>query len=146
MDTVIRFYDPKKENGELSNYYGSKITIDGIEYATSEHYYQANKFTGNMNDKRSLEYVELIRSQNTPNKAKILASQKIQGGYQWKLELNEIIKQYPDVSLRKDWEYIKVNVMQVAVMNKFLQNPTLKDKLLSTGNAYLVEHTSRDSY
>ena len=37
-------YDPY---GEFANFYITPITVDGIEYATPEHYYQAMKFYPN---------------------------------------------------------------------------------------------------
>jgi hypothetical protein len=36
--------------------------------------------------------------------------------------------------------------MQTAVLAKFTQNAGLKELLLSTGDAKLVEHTENDSY
>lgn len=43
------------------------------------------------------------------------------------------------VSLRSDWEGIKVDVMWDIVHTKFSQHPELAEKLLATGDAYLVE-------
>ena len=48
--------------------------------------------------------------------------------------------------LRKDWESVKDQVMFDAVLAKFTQNPDIARKLLSTGDAYLIEHTKNDSY
>jgi ribA/ribD-fused uncharacterized protein len=48
--------------------------------------------------------------------------------------------------LRRNWESVKDNVMREAVMQKFTQHPDLKEILLSTGTAKLVEHTKNDSY
>ncbi len=43
------------------------------------------------------------------------------------------------VELRPDWEAIKYDVMYQVCKAKFTQNPDLLDKLLSTGDAELVE-------
>ena len=43
------------------------------------------------------------------------------------------------MSLRADWEDIKVNVMRDVVKAKFEQNGDLKDALLATKDAYLEE-------
>lgn len=137
----IEFYDPKKQYGIFSNYHATPVVINGIKYATTEHYFQAMKFMGPNATSRELEYSRLIASQNTPNKAKILAGQKVKGGYKWRTDLNPIIQQYQDVVIRSDWEEVKYNVMRAAVMNKFLQNP---DVLLSTGDAVLVEASPKD--
>ena len=51
-----------------------------------------------------------------------------------------------DHPLREDWEEVKVEVMERALVAKFTQNPELKKQLLETGDAYLVEHTKNDAY
>jgi len=48
--------------------------------------------------------------------------------------------------LRKDWESVKDAVMEKAVLAKFTQHQELRDLLLETGDAKLVEHTTNDSY
>jgi ribA/ribD-fused uncharacterized protein len=48
--------------------------------------------------------------------------------------------------LRRDWESVKVGVMRVAVVAKFIQHEELRTLLLGTGDAKLVEHTENDSY
>jgi ribA/ribD-fused uncharacterized protein len=46
--------------------------------------------------------------------------------------------------LRKDWESVKEAVMHEAVLAKFTQHADLRDILLGTGNARIVEHTTND--
>jgi N-glycosidase YbiA len=48
--------------------------------------------------------------------------------------------------LRRDWEAVKERVMRDALRAKFTQNTDLRDALLATGDAKLVEHTDNDSY
>lgn len=43
------------------------------------------------------------------------------------------------VTLRKDWEEIKVKTMKDIVREKFNQNPVIREKLLATGDEILVE-------
>jgi ribA/ribD-fused uncharacterized protein len=143
---ALNFYGEKEAYGEFSNFYPAPFTLNGIRYPTSEHYFQAQKFLGPNSSPRDHEYARLIISQNTPNKTKVLAGQKIGGGYKWRTDLNEIIRAYPDVQIRPDWEQVKDNIMRTAVFQKFLQNLTLLTKLLSTDNKILVEHTNRDNY
>jgi predicted NAD-dependent protein-ADP-ribosyltransferase YbiA (DUF1768 family) len=103
--TKILFY-----TGEMfpqfSNFWKTKKPIiwKNKYYPTSEHIFQAEKFINE--DTQSLEYAELIRNINTPNMAFILGSQKIKGGYPWRIKLNKIIKKYKDVKIKQDWEYV----------------------------------------
>ena len=43
------------------------------------------------------------------------------------------------VSLRPDWESVKVKVMREIVHEKFAQNPDLAQRLIDTGDEYLEE-------
>lgn len=43
------------------------------------------------------------------------------------------------VTLRKDWEQVKDQVMYEVVLSKFIQNDDLRAKLLDTGDAKLIE-------
>lgn len=128
----------------LSNFWKAPILLDGREWRTTEHYFQAKKFTGTP---RAEEYSELVASQSTPGMAAVLARQQVkERKYQWQKKLFEIVNSYPDVSMRPDWEEIKEEVMYTAVMAKFTQHPKLRAQLLETGDKLLVEHTKRDSY
>ena len=44
-----------------------------------------------------------------------------------------------EVQLRDDWESVKYNIMHEIVKQKFMQNTNLKNMLLSTGDAELIE-------
>lgn len=44
-----------------------------------------------------------------------------------------------EVSLRSDWEQIKVRMMYEVVLAKFVQNPNLAERLIATGDAHLEE-------
>ena len=54
-----------------------------------------------------------------------------------KLNPSEAKKLGRRVNLRKDWEAVKVKIMEEIVRAKFTQNPDLAEKLLATGDAYL---------
>lgn len=96
----------------LSNFSESPIKFnDGITYPTVEHLFQAQK-TMDMDMRRK------IANAATPGQAKRLGR---------------------SVLLRKDWEEIKNGIMFDAVYQKFKQNSSLKEKLLSTGDAELIE-------
>lgn len=101
-------------NGEyafLSNFAHSSITFKGKTWLTVEHVFQAAKTLDE--NKR-----EQIRLALTPGKAKHMGRK---------------------VHLRSDWELIKKEVMLKSIRLKFKQNPELKEKLLRTGDAVLIE-------
>lgn len=102
----------------LSNFYFSPMIIDNVVYTTNEHYFQAMK---SLNPKER----QAIALAPTPGKAKHLGRK---------------------VSLRKDWEDIKEEVMLIGLRHKF-SNPELRKKLLATGNEELIEGTTwHDNY
>ena len=45
-----------------------------------------------------------------------------------------------------EFHKVKDNIMRKAVLQKFLENRILTDKLLGTGNKYIVEKTKNDYY
>ena len=48
--------------------------------------------------------------------------------------------------LRKDWELVKDDVMRKVVLAKVMQHADMREMLLSTGNAVIIEHTTNDNY
>ena len=102
----------------LSNFYFSPMIIDNVVYTTNEHFFQAMKSL-NTKERQSIVLAP------TPGKAKRLGRK---------------------VSLRKDWEDIKEEVMLTGLRHKF-SNPELRKKLLATGNEELIEGTTwHDNY
>ncbi|KAL4493648.1 hypothetical protein ABPG72_004141 [Tetrahymena utriculariae] len=118
----IYFYREYEHNGIFSNFYASPITLKEKQWPTTEHYFQAQKFSGT-------EKEELIRLASTPNESFKLGRQTDD--------------EYP---LRKDWQSVKDEVMYEALKAKFTQHKDLKKFLLSTGDAKLIEHTQKDKY
>lgn len=119
MDT-IHFYRVSDEFGEFSNFAPYPIQLDGMQWPSSEHYFQAHKF-------EDAHYRQKIRSTHSAWEAARLGRDRKQ-------------------KLRRDWESVKVGIMKKAVAAKFSQHPALKALLLSTGDAKLVEHTDNDTY
>lgn len=121
-DTIF-FYDQvsdrvKEEHIFLNNFAATPITINGLEFKTVEHYYQASKFKG--------EQFEAVRHTSTPDEAKKLAHS---------------YRNYDE-----NWEEKKESVMIEALRAKFDQNPELKERLVLTGEKRLVEDSERDLY
>ncbi|NEC08979.1 NADAR domain-containing protein [Streptomyces sp. SID7909] len=94
----------------LSNYSAAMVRLDGIEYPTVEHAYQAAKTL-------DLSIRTRIAGEPDPDEAKRLG------------------RRHAD---RPDWEEAKVAVMRSLVEQKF-QDPELRERLLATGTAELVE-------
>ena len=150
MNKEIWFYDTKdKPYGVFSNFYLINIKYGNKTYPTSEAYFQAEKYKGVGASKINIEYAKLIESQNTGNKAAILARQVVPNvPYKWATELRVIVNNYKEkgVKIRGDWESIKDNVMRRAVYQKFSQHSNLKEILLQTEDKLIFEHTHRDLY
>ncbi|MGB1241663.1 MAG: NADAR family protein [Chitinophagales bacterium] len=117
---IVQFYSTSNEYGEFSNFALYPIKLKGKMWPTSEHYFQAQKFKG------------------TPYEAKIHKATKPMLAAQ--------LGRSRKVKIRQDWERVKNLVMLDAVRAKFIQHPQLKELLLSTGDAKIVEHTANDSY
>lgn len=116
----IKFYKPTDEYGFLSNFSAHSVSLQNKIWPTVEHYFQAQKFIGS-------KFEEEIRNLETPMEARNRGKDK-------------------GLPLRTDWEQVKNDVMREAVYAKFSQHKNLLNLLLKTGDAYLVEHTSNDSY
>jgi len=117
----IRFYHSDQPWGELSNFSRHAVFLQGKVWPTVEHFYQAQKFA-------ETSHEETIRCCPTPMRAKSLA--------------REFGKKYR----RHDWAKIKEDVMLEGLRAKFEQHPDLRDKLLSSEDRILVEHTDQDVY
>lgn len=116
----IHFYEESGAFGWCSNFASCALIIDGIVYPTTEHYYQAMKYAGTA-------YADVVRRAHSPMVAKELTRD-------------------PAHPPRADWDLVKDAVMLTAVRAKFMQYPHLREWLLMTGDAELIEHTANDSY
>ena len=117
---TIHFYSVNAEYGCFSNFSPHPIVMDGIHYKTTEHYFQAQKFLEKKHRQR-------IISARTPMDAATLGRDR-------------------NMPMRKDWNSRRDDVMLTAIRAKVAQHSDVRELLLSTGNAVLVEHTANDSY
>ncbi len=101
----------KDEYRWLSNFWPCRIEMDGEIYPSVEHAYQAAK---------SLRPYERqkVREAETPGLAKRLGK---------------------TLTIRPDWEEVKIKVMLSLVRQKFTRDPELQRKLLETGDTLLFE-------
>jgi N-glycosidase YbiA len=120
MNRTIEFYRPNMPYGFFSNFSRHPIRLGGKVWATSEHYFQAQKFAGT-------EHEEFARLAPTPREAAQIGRDRSR-------------------PLRPDWESVKDNIMRQAVRAKFTQHPELGAELLATADVQIVEHTTKDGY
>lgn len=122
-----RFVIPKFEGKDffLSNFYPSPIVIEPLDseeitFWTGEHMFQALKWRA-MDPEAGghLEYVQSVCENPNPNHAKKM-------GRKVKIDLSK-------------WEEIKIEMMRETVWEKFKQNPDIREQLMATGSAMLVE-------
>jgi len=120
MQEVIRFYSVSDEFGAFSNFAPYPIRVGGKSWPTVEHYFQAHKF-------RDPADVEVVRRARTPMLAARLGRDRRK-------------------KLRPDWDRARIQVMRTALRAKFEQHRELRELLLSTADAKLVEHTEDDDF
>ena len=117
---AILFYDKNQPYYEFTNFFSAPVNIDGKLWPTTEHYYQAQKFTQNPN------LQEQIRQSPSPSSA-------FQAGQGAKVD--------------PDWQSRSLDTMIKAVRAKFNQHQNLKNMLLSTSGKVLVEDAgARDAF
>lgn len=103
----------------LSNFWPSPVSIYNVTYSTVEHAYQAMK-------SGDAAYQHRVQTASTPSEAKRLGKTAV---------------------LRPDWDQVKVDFMKYLVWEKFSKHQDLKEKLLATGNAELIEgNTWEDTF
>jgi ribA/ribD-fused uncharacterized protein len=117
---VIKFYYEYEENGFLSNFFLADIVIDNTLYPSVEHYYQSQKT-------EDPKWAEVIRAAPSCDEAKKLGN-------------------HPDINLCPDWETKKIAIMTDALRAKFTQHPELREKLLATQDAVLMENSTKDYF
>lgn len=148
--TRLLLYKPEQSYGELSNFFMLRTPVHfmGKQFSSTEHLFQFRKFVFDGASPASMEFAELVRCADTPYKAKLLASQRASNRWGWMKPINDIIEQYraKGVSLRSDWESVKVDVMRECLLLKFESDLHCREILLQTGEVELVEHSPVDRF
>lgn len=117
----IQFYRAsEKPYGAFSNLYRCQVEFEGETFPTSEHAYQAGKA-------RKQEVREWLMAAPSP----ALLAMAAHGLYYW------------DVA--PGWSKSKFDRMRGVLMAKFTQHAELRELLLSTGEARLVEVGTADN-
>jgi ribA/ribD-fused uncharacterized protein len=131
---ALYFYDRNKPYYEFTNFFdmrGHQLNDRGVQWPSTEHYFQAQKFIY-PNGVYNRNCYEAIRQANSPRQA---------------FEIARVFKQ----SIRPDWcvrdrtgLQIRQQVMLEGLYLKFQQNADLKKLLLDTGDKVLVEDSPID--
>lgn len=122
MEDRIAFWGTKGSYGFLSNFSLHGFALDGYMWYTSEHFYQAYKFTPGGQKFMS------VNDAASPGIAK-----KIGGSFSGE-------------SIREDWKEYRLVVMRRALKAKFTQNLDIREQLIATGDTMLVEDSPVDYF
>jgi hypothetical protein len=120
--TIYFYSDREQPYGCFSNFSRHGFELDGYWWPTSEHYFQAQKFV----DTDRL-WFDKIREVKMPKDAANMGRDR----------------RHP---LRQDWEEVKDEIMQQAVLQKFSTHADIREILLNTGDELLVENARNDYY
>lgn len=120
MDEIGFYRANEKPYGVFSNLYKRPIIFEGVEYQTSEHAYQAGKA-------RKESVKKWLMDAPSPS----LLAMAAHGLYVW------------DIS--PDWSKTKFDRMRGVLLAKFTQHDDLRELLMSTENARLVEVAKVDN-
>ena len=118
---LICFHNPEEQNGYLSNWYYSVFTIDEIAFSSVEQYMMYEKAIL-FRDHQTAEKIL-----GTDNVAEIKA-------------LGRMVQHFDEEIWREKREVI----VHKGVLQKFLQNPELAEKLVETGEQTIAECAVKD--
>ena len=125
----IKFLNPDKENGWLSNFSPAEVQYNGLTYQTSEHLYQFLKaqyiFDQEKHQVRFQRHVDHskirheIRKAESPKEAKAI--------------FNENYKHEIPLHIRSD-------IMRKVILEKFHQHKPLRDMLINSSGSIVEVH------
>ena len=118
---MICFHNPEEQNGYLSNWYYSVFTIDEIAFSSVEQYMMYEKAIL-FRDHQTAEKIL-----GTDNVAEIKA-------------LGRMVQHFDE----EIWREKREKIVHKGVLQKFLQNPELAEKLLETGEQMIAECAVKD--
>ena len=132
---ILFFFRDRNDYFFLSHFYAAEIVIDGEAWPTVEHYFQSRKSF-------DPQFRQAIRDYVHPGMAKRLAappdgSRKVAGQSWFRIHGRKY---------REDWPDVQLDIMRQADLAKFSQNPRLRELLLATGDAAIIEDTTGDGF
>lgn len=114
----VFFYE--REFYPFSNFSSFALEWEGTLYMTSEHAYQAQKFS----DSEIIERIKNARSA---------------------YDVFKIAREHQN-KVRHNWLDIRVSVMEKIIRAKVAQHPYVKQKLIESGNREIVEDSWKDDF
>ena len=117
----------------LSNFHPAKIVDRGITYPSTEHYYVAMK----INKPQYIRYGGLLKYYDVIDARELVSTVPTSG---------RVKRLGQSISVRSDWDDIKLKVMEFALRQKF-KDEDLKQMLIDTGSEELIEgNTWHDNF
>ncbi|CAD6884509.1 unnamed protein product [Tilletia caries] len=117
----IRFYDSKQPYYFLTNFFPSPIVYSGTHFATAEAFFQAAKF----------DFVPELQEEIS--------------GAEWPRRVLEKAQIHSQL-VSPGWSERRLEIMRIAQILKYTQNPQLLQRLLQTCGAKLIEDSRIDSF
>ncbi len=118
---AVYFHKPQEPDGYLSNWYLSPFDLDGKHFTSCEQYIMYRK---------CLLFRDMVSAEQ------VLSADDI--------SLQQMIGRNAKGYNQTVWEGARQAIALRGLIGKFQQNEVLKEKLLLTGNAYLVECAKSD--
>ena len=118
---IICFHNPYEENGYLSNWYPVQFSVDGIDFSSMEQFMMYRKAQC-FQDKKIAD--KILQTEDVAQIKK----------------LGRDVKGYDE----NFWNGVRQIVVYEGLLAKFSQNHDLKEKLIGTDNAILVECAVKD--
>lgn len=122
----------------LSNFYVSLFELDGKQWSSVEHYYQASKFK-----KSNPDFYSSFSLDNPSALSKDPVLAKAAGGKSGKIRIDGKLVELRPKGIEADLDFFgkrKNREMKESQFAKFNQNPALKEMLIKTKDAKLVHH------
>jgi ribA/ribD-fused uncharacterized protein len=121
---ILYFFSKEPENKEFSNFYETNFTLDGVDYKSAEHAFQAVKAKTFGDDANFGKILKAKSAQSAKSFGKKVVGFKDEV---WTPEKKE-------------------EVMKQIVRAKFTQNLELRKKLLDSGDKILANADARDKF
>ena len=118
---IMCFHNPYEENGYLSNWYPVQFSVDGIDFSSMEQFMMYRKAQC-FQDKKMAD--KILQTEDVAQIKK----------------LGRDVKGYDE----NFWNGVRQIVVYEGLLAKFSQNHDLKEKLIGTDNAILVECAVKD--